>query len=131
MASKPATASRSDFEQTKTQLWRIVNTFIDAKQNGQVPFVEVALYEYGNDGLNSETYWIRRIAPLTRDLDLVSKELFSLRTNPLAGSLRCAFPTSFRHSNRLDVDCLGALATWSNFVLDRLALGEGCAADDV
>jgi hypothetical protein len=68
-------------EQTKTQLWRIVNTFIDAKQNGQVPFVEVALYEYGNDGLKAETYWIRRISPLTRDLDLVSKELFSLRTN--------------------------------------------------
>ena len=38
-------------EQTKTQLWSIVNTFIDAKQNGKVPFVEVALYEYGNDGL--------------------------------------------------------------------------------
>lgn len=68
-------------EQTKTQLWRIVNTFIDAKQNGQVPFVEVALYEYGNDGLNSETHWIRRITPLTRDLDLVSKELFGLTTN--------------------------------------------------
>lgn len=68
-------------EQTKTQLWRIVNTFIDAKQNGQVPFVEVALYEYGNDGLNSETHWIRQIEPLTRDLDKVSKELFSLRTN--------------------------------------------------
>ncbi|HEX5790970.1 MAG TPA: vWA domain-containing protein [Luteolibacter sp.] len=68
-------------EQAKTQLWQIVNTFIDAKQNGQVPFVEVALYEYGNDGLNSETHWIRQITPLTRDLDLVSKELFSLRTN--------------------------------------------------
>lgn len=68
-------------EQTKTQLWRIVNTFIDAKQNGQVPFVEVALYEYGNDGLNSETHWIRQVSPLSRDLDLISKELFSLRTN--------------------------------------------------
>ncbi|MDX1680529.1 MAG: vWA domain-containing protein [Akkermansiaceae bacterium] len=68
-------------EQTKTQLWRIVNTFIDAKQNGQVPFVEVALYEYGNDGLESETHWIRQITPLTRDLDLVSKELFGLQTN--------------------------------------------------
>jgi len=68
-------------EQTKTQLWRIVNTFIEAKQNGQVPFVEVALYEYGNDGLNSETHWIRQVSPLTRDLDLISKELFALRTN--------------------------------------------------
>ena len=68
-------------EQTKTQLWRIVNTFIDAKQNGKIPFVEVALYEYGNDGLNGENHWVRRIQPLTRDLDKVSEELFSLRTN--------------------------------------------------
>lgn len=68
-------------EQTKTQLWRIVNTFIDARQNGQVPFVEVALYEYGNDGLNSETHWIRQIQPLTRDLDQVSADLFALGTN--------------------------------------------------
>jgi hypothetical protein len=62
-------------------LWSIVNTFIDAKQNGMVPFVEVALYEYGNDGLNAESHWIRQIQPLTRDLDKVSEELFSLRTN--------------------------------------------------
>lgn len=68
-------------EQTKTQLWSIVNTFIDARQNGKVPFVEVALYEYGNDGLNAETHWIRQIQPLTRDLDKVSEELFALRTN--------------------------------------------------
>ena len=68
-------------EQTKTQLWQIVNTFIDAKQNGKVPFVEVALYEYGNDGLNRESHWVRQIQPLTRDLDKVSEELFSLRTN--------------------------------------------------
>lgn len=68
-------------EQTKTQLWSIVNTFIDAKQNGKVPFVEVALYEYGNDGLNAENHWIRQIQPLTRDLDKISEELMSLRTN--------------------------------------------------
>ena len=74
-------------EQTKTQLWRIVNTFIDAKQNGQVPFVEVALYEYGNDGLEKENHWIRQITPLTRDLDEVSKELFSLKTD--GGSEYC------------------------------------------
>lgn len=68
-------------EQAKTQLWKIINTFISAKQGGKVPFVEVALYEYGNDGLNSESHWIRRIQPLTRDLDKVSEELFALRTN--------------------------------------------------
>lgn len=68
-------------EQTKTQLWRIVNTFIDARQDGKVPYVEVALYEYGNDALDPESHWIRRIQPLTRDLDQISKDLFGLRTN--------------------------------------------------
>jgi hypothetical protein len=68
-------------EQAKTQLWQIVNTFIDAKQNGKVPFVEVALYEYGNSGLAPKDYWIRQIQPLTRDLDKISEELFGLRTN--------------------------------------------------
>jgi hypothetical protein len=68
-------------EQTKTQLWKIVNTFIDAKQNGQVPYVEVALYEYGKSSLSSETHWIKKIQPLTRDLDEISKQLFALRTN--------------------------------------------------
>jgi len=74
-------------EQAKTQLWSIVNTFIAAKQNGRTPFVEVALYEYGNDGLNAESYWLRRIQPLTRDLDRISEDLFSLRTN--GGSEYC------------------------------------------
>jgi len=68
-------------DQARTQLWKIVNTFIDAKQNGQVPFVEVALYQYGNDSLSPATHWIQRIQPLTRDLDKVSEELFKLTTN--------------------------------------------------
>lgn len=68
-------------EQTKTQLWKIVNTFIDAKQNGQVPYVEVALYEYGKSSLSGETHWLKQIQPLTRDLDEISKQLFALTTN--------------------------------------------------
>lgn len=68
-------------EQAKTQLWKVVNTFTAAKRDGQAPFVEVALYEYGNNGLNIANNWIRLVEPLTRDLDEVSKELFSFRTN--------------------------------------------------
>lgn len=68
-------------EQTKTQLWKIVNTFIGAKQHGKVPYVEVALYEYGKSSLDSETHWIKQIQPLTRDLDEISKQLFALHTN--------------------------------------------------
>ncbi|QJE97204.1 vWA domain-containing protein [Luteolibacter luteus] len=68
-------------DQAKTQLWKVVNTFAEAKRDGQTPFVEVALYEYGNNGLNIANNWIRLVEPLTRDLDEVSKELFAFRTN--------------------------------------------------
>jgi len=68
-------------DQTKTQLWKIVNTFTESKKNGQVPFVEVALYEYGNSGLKPGQNFIRQIQPLTRDLDQLSADLFSLKTN--------------------------------------------------
>jgi hypothetical protein len=68
-------------DQAKTQLWKIVNTLNGAKRDGRVPFVEVALYEYGNNGLHVGNHWIRQVEPLTRDLDEISRELFAFRTN--------------------------------------------------
>ncbi|MBD3907006.1 VWA domain-containing protein [Chryseobacterium sp. Ch-15] len=67
-------------DQAKSRLWNIVNTLTTLKYNGQAPQVEIALYEYGNDGLQDENY-IRQVTPLTQDLDLVSEKLFALRTN--------------------------------------------------
>lgn len=67
-------------EQAKTQLWKLVNEFITAKQDGKTPVVQVALYEYGNSALNQKEDWIRQIQPLTRDLDKISEELFALTT---------------------------------------------------
>ena len=74
-------------DQAKAQLWSIVNEFATTKKDGKVPDFEVALYEYGNDGLSSENGYVRRILPLTTDLDKVSEELFALRTN--GGSEYC------------------------------------------
>jgi hypothetical protein len=68
-------------EQAKGQLWRIVNEFINAKQNGRRPNLEVALYEYGKSSLSASSGWIRQIVPLTNDLDKISEELFKLTTN--------------------------------------------------
>ncbi len=67
--------------QAKTQLWQIVNEFIAAKQDGKTPRVQVALYEYGNDGLSAEKGFVRQVAPLTDDLDKISESLFALKTN--------------------------------------------------
>jgi hypothetical protein len=68
-------------EQAKSQLWRIVNEFAKAKQDGVTPEVQVALYEYGKSSLSQQSGWIHRIQPLTTDLDKISEELFALRTN--------------------------------------------------
>lgn len=68
-------------EQAKSQLWKICNEFIKARQDGVAPQVQVALYEYGKSSLKAETGWIRQIQPLTQDLDKISEELFALRTN--------------------------------------------------
>ena len=67
-------------DQAKSRLWNIVNTLSTLKYNGKTPQIEIALYEYGNDGLKDENF-IRQVTPLTQDLDLVSEKLFALRTN--------------------------------------------------
>lgn len=68
-------------EQAKSQLWKIVNEFSDAKQDGKTAVVQVALYEYGNNNLSVGTNYIRLVQPFTRDLDKVSEHLFKLTTN--------------------------------------------------
>jgi hypothetical protein len=68
-------------DQARTQLWAIVNEFARCKRDGQSPRLQVALYEYGNDGLPSANGHVRLVQPFTGDLDLVSEKLWGLRTN--------------------------------------------------
>lgn len=68
-------------EQTKSQLWKIVNELSMAKKNDANANLEIALYQYGNDGLNSKEGYIEKVLPLTNDLDLISEKLFALSTN--------------------------------------------------
>jgi hypothetical protein len=74
-------------EQAKSRLWNIVNTLTTLKYRGKTPDIEIALYEYGNDGLSPQSNYIRQVTSLTTDLDLISEKLFSLRTN--GGSEYC------------------------------------------
>lgn len=68
-------------DQAKSRLWNIVNTLTTLKYEGKTPDIEIALYEYGNDGLSEKSNYIRQITPLSTDLDLISEKLFALRTN--------------------------------------------------
>jgi hypothetical protein len=76
-------------DQTRNQLWQIVNEFSTAKKNGVTPILEIALFEYGNDGLAADSGYIRKLTGFTRELDKVSEGLFSLTTN--GGSEYCGY----------------------------------------
>lgn len=68
--------------QAKAQLWDIVNKFTYAKcGNGNKPNLQIALYQYGNDGLPSREGYLQQVIGFTSDLDELSEKLFSLSTN--------------------------------------------------
>jgi len=67
--------------QAKAQLWKVVNELARARRNGRHPQLEVALFEYGNDGLRESEGYLRMVSDLTADLDLISERLFALTTN--------------------------------------------------
>ena len=54
-------------EQAKSRLWNIVNTLTTLKYEGKNPKIEIALYEYGNDGLSSSSNYIRQVTSLSTD----------------------------------------------------------------
>jgi len=74
-------------DQTRNQLWQVVNEFTTARQNGVTPILEVALFEYGNDGISADSGYVRKLNNFTRELDRVSEGLFQLTTN--GGSEYC------------------------------------------
>lgn len=67
--------------QARTQLWKVVNQFVSTKKDGVRPELQVAVFEYGNDGLSEQDGYLRMVTPLTTDLDAVSEALFALKTN--------------------------------------------------
>lgn len=68
-------------DQTRTQLWQIVNFLTKVTKDGEVPELQVALYHYGNDSLPSSEGFVRLLTGFTPELDLVSEKLFSIKTN--------------------------------------------------
>lgn len=83
-------------EQAKGKLWSIVNEFARYSRDETPPSLEIALFEYGNDGLDKYEDWIRQITPFTTDLDFISEQLFRLTT--YGGSEFCG--SVIRDANR-------------------------------
>jgi len=69
-------------EQAKAQLWNMVNTLGKAKCEGALsPKIEIALYEYGRSTNDVKSGYVKQINGFINDMDSLSENLFSLRTN--------------------------------------------------
>jgi hypothetical protein len=69
-------------EQAKAQLWNMVNTMGKARCDNDVsPKIEIALYEYGRSTNDVKAGYVKKINGFISDLDSLSQNLFSLKTN--------------------------------------------------
>lgn len=68
-------------DQARAELWTMVNAMDGFSKDGQQSNIEIAIYEYGNSGLDGETGYLRQVTPFSSDLDAISEGLFSLTTN--------------------------------------------------
>jgi hypothetical protein len=69
-------------DQAKTQLWNMVSTMGKAKcGNAITPKLEIALYEYGRTTNDAKQGYVKKINDFMSDLDSLSQNLFSLKTN--------------------------------------------------
>ena len=69
-------------DQAKKQLWNMVSTMGKAKcSNDVVPQIEIALYEYGRTTNDVKKGYVKQINSFMSDLDSLSQNLFSLKTN--------------------------------------------------
>lgn len=68
-------------DQARTQIWSVINALSKVTKNGETPAIEVSLYHYGNDTLPSSEGFNRMLNELTTDLDLISENLFSIKTD--------------------------------------------------
>jgi hypothetical protein len=68
-------------DQAKSRIWNIVNTIAKLEYDNEPPQIEIALYEYGNDGLSEKEGYVRQVSKFSTDLDDISSLLFGLTTN--------------------------------------------------
>lgn len=69
-------------EQAKAQLWNMVSTMGKVKcDDAATPKIEIALYEYGRTTNDVKQGYVKQINGFISDLDSLSQNLFSLKTN--------------------------------------------------
>jgi hypothetical protein len=116
--------------QAKSQLWKVVNELARAKRAGTHPRLEVALFEYGNDGLPESDGYMRMVSNLTTDLDAISADLFSLATdggNEYCGMVIDQAVSRLSWSTAADVLRIIYIAGNEEFTQGRVSYRDSCA----
>jgi hypothetical protein len=67
--------------QAKNQLWNMVNVLSKVTCNGEMPKIEIALYEYGRTTNNPNEGYVKQINAFTNDLDKLFSDLTGLATD--------------------------------------------------
>ncbi|MEL6671563.1 MAG: VWA domain-containing protein [Bacteroidota bacterium] len=68
-------------DQAKRKLWQVVNELGEARKGLAAPQLEISLIIYGGDYLDPKVGYVKVLSPMTADLDYISENLFSVRTN--------------------------------------------------
>jgi hypothetical protein len=68
-------------DQAKNQLWNMVSVLSKVTCNGEMPQIEIALYEYGRPENSAADGYVKQISSFTNDLDKLFRELISLNTH--------------------------------------------------
>jgi len=68
-------------DQARAQLWSVVNELASIERDCQSVQLQVAVFQYGNSTLESDDGFIQMRTPFTTDLDIISEQLFALRTS--------------------------------------------------
>lgn len=76
-------------DQARSHLWAVVNDLARLRHDCKPVQLQVALFQYGNDRLESSDGFVQLRAPFTTDLDVISEQLFALKTN--GGSEYCGW----------------------------------------
>ena len=67
--------------QAKNQLWNMVNVLSKVTCNGEMPKIEISLYEYGRTTNNPNEGYVKQINAFTNDLDKLFSDLTGLTTD--------------------------------------------------
>ena len=100
-------------DQARASLWAVVRELSAATHDGVAPELQVALIEYGNNGISRDAGYVRLRTNFTSDLDLLSEQLFGLVTN--GGDEWCG---------RAIAEAMGTLRWWG----DALSEGSGSSS---